>query len=75
MGQEPEKNNAKIDIEEKIVSHFTMIKNLCEDGISITGKKGNSTAADISRASQLTDQIFRLNENIRDLLFELEDTL
>jgi hypothetical protein len=66
---------SKLDIENKIVEHFTKIKSLCDSGISSINKEGKSDFQDISNTNKLTDSIFQEIENIRDLLFELEDFL
>jgi len=73
--QAKEDKKKRMDIEGDIIKHLSEIKSLSDSGASLIDKGGRSNEDDISKAFDLSDQIFEKLDVIRDLLFELEDTL
>lgn len=63
----------KTEIQGDIVGHFSEIRNVCDTGVALT--KEISNLDDAENISALIDKIFEKIEEVRDLLFEIEDTL
>ncbi|NWF97637.1 MAG: hypothetical protein HXY52_01690 [Nitrospirae bacterium] len=62
----------KSDLQNEIINCFTEIENLCEEGITQT--KELATIDDTTNISDTADKIFEKIDEIRDLLFEIEET-
>lgn len=73
--QSKQGDRKKVDIEGDIVNHFAKIKGLCDSASALINKAGQSNEDDISQVNELVDEIQYALEDIRDLLFELEDSL
>ncbi|MBM4135923.1 MAG: hypothetical protein FJ241_03735 [Nitrospira sp.] len=73
--QSRQENRKKVDIEGDIINHFSKVKGLCDSVSALINKGGQSTEDDITKANEITDEIQYALEDIRDLLFELEDNL
>jgi hypothetical protein len=71
--QSNQKQDGNADIEKNIVDNFIIIKGLSDSGIALINKEGKCTKDDLSKVSDITDQIFDNFDQLRDLLFELED--
>ncbi len=62
----------KSDLQSEIINCFSEIENLCEEVITQT--KEIADIEDTANISETADKIFEKIDEIRDLLFELEET-
>lgn len=63
----------KKDLEEEIIKEFNVIKELCDNGISVINKDGKANSSDIRQTEDVTYDIQDKLDDIRDLLFDLEE--
>lgn len=63
----------KAEFQGDIVKRFSEIQDICNEGVTLT--KGMSNLDDAASLSNLSDKIFEKIDEIKDLLFEFEETL
>lgn len=56
-----------------IIKRFSEIRDICNEGVTLT--EGMSKFDDAAGLSNLSDKIFEKIDEIKDLLFEFEETL
>jgi|GEM_PF-6806585 gas vesicle protein len=76
MAVDPKKSKkTKKEIEAEIVKEFNVIKELCDNGVNAISKNGRSSSSDIRQTEDVTYDIQDKLDDIRDLLFDLEEAV
>ena len=63
----------KAEIQGDIIKRFSEIQDICNEGVTLT--KGMSKLDDAAGLSNLSDKIFEKIDEIKDFLFDFEETL
>jgi predicted house-cleaning noncanonical NTP pyrophosphatase (MazG superfamily) len=64
----------KVDIETDIVNRFSKVKETCDSCIALINKEGKSPSLDITQTDDLIYQMQDELDEIRDLLFDMEES-